>query len=108
MCRLTGHARRISGRFDPMELVQHANIVLAHLPLLWHEHGDPGGWWWLWRIGMLFFWFILIGFAFFWFRRWGWGRERSGAERARDILAERYALGEISVEEYRERLSELR
>ena len=91
-----------------MELVQHANVVLAQVPLLWHGHGDPGGWWWLWRIGMLLFWIILIGFAFFWFRRWGWGRERSGAERGRDILAERYARGEISVEEYRERLSELR
>jgi putative membrane protein len=33
--------------------------------------------------------------------------ERSGADRARDILAERFARGELSVEEYRERLAQL-
>jgi putative membrane protein len=30
--------------------------------------------------------------------------ERSGVERARDVLAERYARGELTTEEYRERL----
>ena len=90
-----------------MELVQHANVILAQ-PLLWHEHGDLGGWWWLWRLGMFVFWIVLFGFFFFfWTRRCGWRRERTGVERARDILAERYALGEISIEEYRERLTQL-
>ena len=34
-------------------------------------------------------------------------RDRSGAERAREILAERYARGELSSDEYRERLEHL-
>ena len=34
-------------------------------------------------------------------------RERGGAGRAREILAERFASGELSRDEYRERLSEL-
>ena len=33
-------------------------------------------------------------------------RERTGVDRARDILAERYASGELSRDEYRERLDE--
>jgi putative membrane protein len=33
--------------------------------------------------------------------------ESTGAERARDILAERFAKGEISTEEYSERLTRL-
>ena len=33
--------------------------------------------------------------------------ERSGVERARDGLAERYARGELSTDEYRERLEQL-
>jgi len=34
--------------------------------------------------------------------------ERSGVDRARDVLAERYARGELSTEEYREGLEQLR
>ncbi len=34
-------------------------------------------------------------------------RERSGIERAREILAERYARGEVTSEEYRERLDQM-
>jgi putative membrane protein len=34
--------------------------------------------------------------------------ERSGTERAGDVLAERYARGELSTEEYRERRDQLR
>jgi uncharacterized membrane protein len=34
--------------------------------------------------------------------------QRSDTQRATDILAERYARGEVSSEEYRERLEELR
>jgi putative membrane protein len=33
--------------------------------------------------------------------------ERSGLGRARDVLAERYARGELTTEEYRERLEQL-
>jgi putative membrane protein len=37
-----------------------------------------------------------------------WAGRRSGAERAAEVLAERYARGEISTDEYRERLAHLR
>ena len=37
-------------------------------------------------------------------RRWSGGPPENGGDRARSILAERYARGEISSEEYRERL----
>ena len=35
-------------------------------------------------------------------------RARSGVDRAREILAERYAGGELTTDEYRERLEQLR
>ena len=63
----------------------------------WHHHG----FWWF-PFGLL--WLVVLGAAT-WFvvRRLG-PRERQ----ATDILAERYARGEMSSEEYRERLAELR
>jgi putative membrane protein len=61
------------------------------------------GWWLVWPL----FWIALIvGVVWFFTRRRGPG-DRSGADRARDILAERFARGELSVDEYRQRLSEL-
>jgi putative membrane protein len=70
-----------------------------------HANGDwhPGPWGPL----MLLFWAGVIG-AVVWFVTRRRPRERSGAERASDILAERYARGELSAEEYRERLEQLR
>ncbi len=63
-----------------------------------------------WGPGPLFLllWLAALG-AIAWllvrsFRR----REPSGADRARDILAERYARGVLSGDEYRERLEGLR
>lgn len=47
----------------------------------------------------LFFLFVACWFFFCRFRTY----ERPAGERAKDILAERYARGEISAEEYRER-----
>ncbi len=38
----------------------------------------------------------------------GAGRGSAGSSRARDVLDERYARGELSTEEYRERLATLR
>jgi putative membrane protein len=90
-------------RFGSMDVLNTA-IVLSHHP----GWGDGGSdWWWVWRIGMLLFWLVVIALVIFWARRWGPRREPSGIERARDILAERYARGEISGEEYRERLAQL-
>ena len=79
------------------------NAALAALPLLTHEaRGDWGHPWWpLWLI----FWAALIGTAVWLISR----RDRRGdpLDRAREVLAERYARGELSGEEYRERLDEL-
>ena len=55
---------------------------------------------------MFLIWFVLIALIvwFWWGRGCGWRQQEvSGIERARTILAERYARGEISVQEYRER-----
>lgn len=68
---------------------------------------NDGGWWWI--MGPLFglFWIaLIIGVIWFASRRFR-PHERSGIDRARDVLAERFARGEISSEEYRQRLSEL-
>ena len=75
------------------------------LPLFTHDgHGDWGHHWWpLW----LLFWAALIGTAV-----WLISRRRRGRggpfDGARELLAERYARGELSGEEYRERLDELK
>ena len=87
--------------------------TLYTLPLLYHEHDGPwdSEWWWAWRLGMFLFWILVLAVVFFCFRRWGWGwrhHEPTPLERAQGILAERFARGEISAEEYRERLDQLR
>ena len=62
--------------------------------------------------------FFFFPFAFFWLAlviaasgsrpRGRRRRHPSGDDRARDILAERFARGELTGEEYRERLEQLR
>jgi putative membrane protein len=71
------------------------------------EHGadwGPGPWWPIFPLFWVLVWGVLI-FAVFRFRgvrRWQRGHS------AEDVLAERYARGEITVEEYRERLGVLK
>lgn len=71
------------------------------------EHGGnwgPGPWWPIFPL----FWVLVLGFVIFAvFRARRGGRWHHGPS-AEDVLAERYARGEISVEEYRERLSVLK
>ncbi len=66
-----------------------------------------GGWMWLWGTLMMVGFVVLI----VWLVRAGIGSSgpapHDPADRGREILAERYANGELSTEEYRERLSEL-
>jgi putative membrane protein len=70
----------------------------------WHG----GGWFWLWPLVPLFWLLVFVLFVrlFFWRGRRGpWAAYHQPDARA--ILAERYARGEISYEEYRERLGHL-
>jgi putative membrane protein len=71
----------------------------------WHDHG----WFWLWPLVPLFWllvFFVLVRFVFWRGRRGPWRYAYHGAD-ARAILAERYARGEITYDEYRERLGHL-
>jgi putative membrane protein len=75
----------------------------------WHGHaGNWGGWWALaWVCWMLILWGGLAALAVFLVRRWRRWRPPPGSS-PEDILAERYARGEISTQEYHERLEVLR
>ena len=80
-------------------------IIFHHIaPLLIGSHGDHDGVWWL---PFTVLWLLVLGTAFWLVARYVRRREPSGIERARGILAERYARGEVTGEEYRERLDEL-
>jgi putative membrane protein len=71
----------------------------------WHDHG----WFWLWPLVPLFWFLVFFLFVRFFFwrgRRGPWGYGHRGPD-ARAILAERYARGEITYDEYRERLGHL-
>jgi putative membrane protein len=75
------------------------------LTLLASAGGDGDhGWWIVWPLLWIA---VIVGLVWFFASR-GRGGERSGADRARDILAERFARGELSADEYRQRLSELK
>ncbi len=81
-------------------------MLITATELLVHggwEHGH-GYWWPIFPLFWVLFWGAVI-FAVFRFRR------DSGSHRghsAEDVLAERYARGEVTVEEYRERLNVLK
>jgi putative membrane protein len=57
-----------------------------------------------WFLFFPLIWIALLVGAFFLFRR---GRDRWQTHSAEEVLAERYARGEISVDEYRQRLNVL-
>lgn len=69
-----------------------------------HMNGWDGGWMWLWGTLMMLTWVAIIVAAVWLLLRSGrGGRRTQGSERAREILDERLASGEITPEEYRER-----
>lgn len=68
-----------------------------------HAHMWGGTWWWLWGAVKLAF---IVGAI--WLLARGFGPRRYGLSRAREVLAERYARGELTADEYRERLEGLR
>lgn len=78
---------------------------------LWIEaFGHPGFYggppWFVGPIFLLLF-AALIGAIIWRTVRCGRYRDRSGTDRAKDFLADRYARGELTTDEYRERLHEL-
>jgi putative membrane protein len=77
--------------------------ALAALPLLARSGDDWGhGWWPIWPI----LWVALIG-ALVWVVMRRRDRRDDPLGAARQIVAERFARGELSPQEYRERLDEL-
>jgi putative membrane protein len=91
-----------------------ATAVLGVTADRWdHMGGWGGGWMWLWGVAMM----VLFVVVIVWLVRAvagpagqtgpGTPLPRDPTERAREILAERYARGELSTEEYRERVDAL-
>ena len=69
-----------------------------------HSDGWDHHWWPIWPLLWIA---VIVTVVWFARRRWTGDRPQNGVERARGILAERYARGEISGDEYRERLDQL-
>lgn len=69
------------------------------------NQGDAGGWWPIFPLFWLLLWGVVI-FALFRSRR-GWARWQ-GAPSPESVLGERYARGEITENEYRDRLKVLK
>ena len=85
--------------------------------MMWYGHGMTGFGWALMTVGTLFFWALLIGAVVLLVRALGQRNEPSGQGKppqadghsgAEQLLAERFARGEIDETEYRRRLSVLR
>jgi putative membrane protein len=77
------------------------SILASH----WHDGWGygPGPWLLIFPL----FWIALVAFVVWRFRRWG-GGPWQGPRSAESVLAEHYARGDISADEYRERLAVLR
>jgi uncharacterized membrane protein len=70
-----------------------------------HPWGHTGGWWWIPFV--VVFWGAVAAIVHYLIVHVRAPRQQSGIDRARDILAERLARGEIDSEEYFERVSSL-
>jgi putative membrane protein len=80
----------------------------------WYGDGGPGGWEWVLMVAcMIVFWGVLIGVGVAWYRRQAYAaRPRPTADGTQlspeQILARRYAQGEIDESEYSTQLAALR
>jgi putative membrane protein len=78
-------------------------LMQAATVLADHRDGWGHGWWPLWPVLWL-----AVAVAVVWLLSRRWRQPRGGDPgRAREILAERYARGELSSDEYRQRLADL-
>lgn len=83
--------------------------------MIWYHH-DAGGWGWIAvTVGMILFWALVIALGLLLYRavaRPGRSGERADARppaaAAEQLLAERFARGEMDEDEYRRRLAVLR
>lgn len=79
--------------------------------MFWYGHGVGGWGWWMMSVGMVLFWALIAIAAVLIFRALDRSRDSARAPAgpsAEQLLAERFARGEISEEEYRSRLVVLR
>jgi putative membrane protein len=79
--------------------------------ILFLANGPHDGWdgpWWIFPPLFFLFWLTVAAVIFWRFRRGRWHHDDSGMRAGSDVLAERFARGEISHEEYTERLGQLR
>lgn len=83
-------------------------VVVADDDRWHHMDGWGGGWMWLGGIAMMALVVVLIVWLVRATNPAPPSPPREHNLRAREILAERYARGEITTEEYRERLDQLR
>lgn len=91
-----------------MFLAPIVNVLNAPGAWGWNQAGwGGGGWWWLAGPLWMLFWLAVLGAGAWLVVRTVQRRQPGPHDRARDILAERYARGEVSSEEYRERLDQL-
>lgn len=88
--------------------------VLADTNNGWgHMDGWGGGWMWLWGVAMmtlfvvLIVWLVRVNDGVSRHDRTSGSMRRDPTERGREILAERYAQGDLSTEEYQERVRQL-
>jgi putative membrane protein len=80
--------------------------TLAASPGPWRDGHHGGGLWWIFPLFWGLFWVALVTSGFYLLRRrMALRGPRAGAEA---VLAERFARGEVSEDEYRERLAVLR
>lgn len=89
-----------------MNVLSTASTMLAHPGDRWDY--DGGGAPWVWGPIALLVWLGLTALVVWLVLRFARPRQRSGTDKASEVLADRYARGEISTEEYQERLGHLR
>lgn len=91
-----------------MRLACSAALLFAHDDG-WFHHMDGwgGGWMWLSGTLMMLTWVVIIAAAVFLVAR-SLRSEQQRPDRAKEILDERYAQGEITSEEYQKRIEHLR
>lgn len=77
-------------------------MTLAVLAQMWNDNHMSGGWWWAMGIGWLLF-LTLVTTAVVLVVRSSSGRNTGVRGGAEDVLAQRFASGEIDEDEYNRR-----